>query len=131
MYNQAELEQETNEIITNLFNDGSDPNALYIVEHHIAHRNFDKLEKLVVDIFKLGYEIADAEEFEEEDGSTIFCCDVVTEIELKPELIAKQQQEILPLIEKAGAEYEGWGTYFEDPNAPDEEADIPFYDDEE
>ncbi len=87
MYNQAELDQETNEIITDLFNDGSDPNALYIVEHHIAHRNFDKLEKLVIDIFKLGYEIADAEEFEEEDGSTIFCCDVVTEIELKPELI--------------------------------------------
>ncbi|MDG6881474.1 Regulator of ribonuclease activity B [Phocoenobacter uteri] len=132
MYNQAELDLETNEIITNLFNDGSDPKALYIVEHHIAHRDFDKLEKLVIDIFKLGYEIADAEEFEEEDGSTIFCCDVVSEIELKPELIAKQQQEILPLIEKAGAEYEGWGTYFEDPNAPDDEADdVEFFDDDE
>ncbi|MDP8079338.1 ribonuclease E inhibitor RraB [Phocoenobacter skyensis] len=133
MYNQTELDQETNEIITNLLEDGSDPNALYIVEHHIAHQNFDKLEKLVIDIFKLGYEIADAEEFEDENGNIIFCCDVVTEIELKPELIAKQQQEILPLIAQAGAEYEGWGTYFEDPNAPDDEYvdDVEFMDDEQ
>ena len=37
------LQQETREIIDDLLNDGSDPNALYIIEHHISHHDFDKL----------------------------------------------------------------------------------------
>ena len=64
MYNLTELRQETDEIIENLLADGSDPEALYIIEHHVAHHNFDKLEKLVVDAYKLGYEISEAEEVE-------------------------------------------------------------------
>lgn len=40
------LQQETREIIDDLLNDGSDPNALYIIEHHISHHDFDKLKKL-------------------------------------------------------------------------------------
>jgi len=66
MYNLTELRQETDEIIENLLADGSDPEALYIIEHHVAHYNFDKLEKLVVDAYKLGYEISEAEEVEED-----------------------------------------------------------------
>ncbi|EJS87312.1 RNase E inhibitor protein, partial [Pasteurella multocida subsp. multocida str. Anand1_cattle] len=34
------LKTETREIITDLLNDGSDPDALYIIEHHIAHHDF-------------------------------------------------------------------------------------------
>ena len=37
MTNLDELQAETREIITDLLNDGSDPNALYIIEHHISH----------------------------------------------------------------------------------------------
>ena len=44
MYNLTELRQETDEIIENLLADGSDPEALYIIEHHVAHHDFDKLE---------------------------------------------------------------------------------------
>ncbi|WP_373818211.1 ribonuclease E inhibitor RraB [Glaesserella sp.] len=133
MYNITELNQETSEIIDSLLRDGSDPDALYIIEHHIAHHDFDKLEKLVVDAYKLGYEISDAEEIEEEDGKIMFVCDIVSEIKLDAALIAAQQKELLPLIEKAGAIYEGWGTYFEDPNAEDDEygEDGEFFDDEE
>lgn len=132
MYDLKELRQETDEIIGNLLEDGSDPDALYIVEHHIAHYDFDKLEKLVVDAYKLGYEISEAEEVEEENGKIIFICDIVSEIKLDADLITAQQKELLPLIEKAGAEYEGWGTYFEDPNAQDDEyGDGEFFDDEE
>lgn len=133
MYDLEELRQETDEIIGNLLEDGSDPDALYIVEHHIAHYDFDKLEKLVVDAYKLGYEISEAEEVEEENGKIIFICDIVSEIKLDADLITAQQKELLPLIEKAGAEYEGWGTYFEDPNAQDDEYgdDGEFFDDEE
>lgn len=133
MYDVNELNQETDEIISSLLADGSDPEALYIIEHHVAHTDFDKLEKLVVDAFKLGYEISEAEEVEEENGDVIFVCDIVSEIKLDATLIAAQQKELLPLIEKHGAIYEGWGTYFEDPNSDEDEYgdDGEFFDDEE
>lgn len=130
MYDLTALRQETNEIIENLLADGSAPEALYIIEHHVAHHDFDKLEKLVVDAFKLGYEISEAEEVEE-DGKVFFVCDIVSEINLNADLITAQQKELLPLIEKAGADYEGWGTYFEDPNGEEDEygEDGEFFDD--
>ena len=132
MYNLTELRQETDEIIENLLADGSDPEALYIIEHHVAHDDFDKLEQLVVDAYKLGYEISEAEEVEE-DGKVFFVCDIVSEINLNADLITAQQKELLPLIEKAGAEYEGWGTYFEDPNGEDDEYgdDGEFFEDQD
>lgn len=133
MYDLHVLRQETDKIIEKLLKDGSDPKALYIIEHHVAHRDFDKLEKLVVDAYKLGYEISEAEEVEEENGSVIFVCDIVSEVNLTSDIITAQQKELLPLIEKAGAEYEGWGTYFEDPNAEDDEygEDGEFFDDQD
>lgn len=133
MYDFNQLRQETDEIIENLLQDGSDPEALYIIEHHVAHHDFDKLEKLVVDAYKLGYEISEAEEVEEENGKVIFVCDIVSEIKLDADLITAQQKELLPLIETAGAEYEGWGTYFEDPNSDEDEygEDGEFFDDED
>ena len=115
MTNFNELQEETREIITDLLNDGSDPDALYIIEHHIAHYDFDTLEKIAVDAFKAGYEVSEAEEFEDENGKVIFCFDIISEVELKPEIIDAQQKEILPLVEKYKGIYDGWGTYFEDP----------------
>ena len=128
-----ELKAETCEIIADLLNDGSDPNALYIIEHHISHRNFDKLEKIAMDAFKAGYEVSEAEEFEEENGSLLFCCDIISEVELKPEIIDAQQKELLPLVEKYQGSYDGWGTYFEDPNADDDEYgdDGEFFDEDD
>lgn len=133
MANYQELQDETREIITDLLNDGSDPNALYIIEHHIAHYDFDKLEKIAVDAFKAGYEVSEAEEFEDESGKVIFCFDVISETELKAEIIDKQQKEIIPLVEKHGGIYDGWGTYFEDPNADDDEYgdDGEFFDEDD
>ncbi|WP_314869881.1 ribonuclease E inhibitor RraB [Aggregatibacter kilianii] len=128
-----ELKAETREIIADLLNDGSDPNALYIIEHHISHRNFDKLEKIAMDAFKVGYEVSEAEEFEEENGNVLFCCDIISEVELKPEIIDAQQKELLPLVEKYQGSYDGWGTYFEDPNADDDEYgdDGEFFDEDD
>ncbi|KAE9529813.1 ribonuclease E inhibitor RraB [Testudinibacter aquarius] len=130
---KAERLQETQEIIQDLLDDGSDPQALYIIEHHVSHRDFDKLEKIAVDAFKAGYEVSEAEELEDEDGHDIFCCDIISEIELKAELISAQQDELIPLIEKHGGLYDGWGTYFEDPNADDDEYgdDGEFFDEDD
>ena len=128
-----ELKTETREIITDLLNDGSDPDALYIIEHHISHHNFDKLEKIAMDAFKAGYEVSEAEEFEEENCSVVFCCDIISEVELKLEIIDAQQKELLPLVEKYQGSYDGWGTYFEDPNADDDEYgdDGEFFDEDD
>ena len=103
MTNFNELQEETREIITDLLNDGSDPDALYIIEHHIAHYDFDTLEKIAVDAFKAGYEVSEAEEFEDENGKVIFCFDIISEVELKPEIIDAQQKENLPLVENTKA----------------------------
>ena len=73
MTNFNELQEETREIITDLLNDGSDPDALYIIEHHIAHYDFDTLEKIAVDAFKAGYEVSEAEEFEDENVAKNLC----------------------------------------------------------
>ncbi|WP_439234967.1 ribonuclease E inhibitor RraB [Lonepinella koalarum] len=129
---QAESQAKTREIIANLFNDGSDPNALYIIEHHIAHYDFDKLEKIAVDAFKAGYEVSEAEEWEDDNGKLLFCFDIIAEVELKPEIIDAQQKEIMPLVAKHGGIYDGWGTYFEDPNGSDDEYgdDGEFFDEE-
>ena len=109
MTNFNELQEETREIITDLLNDGSDPDALYIIEHHIAHYDFDTLEKIAVDAFKAGYEVSEAEEFEDENGKVIFCFDIISEVELKPEIIDAQQKEILPLVENTKVFYDGLG----------------------
>ncbi|MCW9699767.1 ribonuclease E inhibitor RraB [Avibacterium sp. 20-129] len=125
---------ETREIIQNLLKDGSDPEALYIIEHHISHNDFEQLEKIAVDVFKAGYEVSDAEEWEEEEtGKIFYSFDAISEIELKAELIDAQQKELFPLIAKFNGIYDGWGTYFEDPNAEDDEygEDGEFFDDEE
>lgn len=131
--NVEESQAITREIIRNLLNDGSDPAALYIIEHHISHYDFDKLEKIAVDIFKAGYEVSDAEEWLDEDGKTLFSFDAISEIELKAELIDAQQKELFPLIAKFNGIYDGWGTYFEDPNVDEDEygEDGEFFDEEE
>jgi len=46
---QIELaQQDTHSIIEELLKDGSDPDALYLIEHHISATDFDMLEKVAV-----------------------------------------------------------------------------------
>ena len=44
-----EQREETRLIIEELLEDGSDPDALYTIEHHFSADDFDALEKLAVD----------------------------------------------------------------------------------
>ncbi|HGN1704599.1 TPA: ribonuclease E inhibitor RraB [Providencia rettgeri] len=120
MVDKAELDaqyEETRLIIEELLEDGSDPDALYAIEHHFSADNFALLEKAAVEAFKLGYEVTDAEELEIETGETLMCCDVVSESALNAELIDAQVEQLMKLAEKMGINYDGWGTYFEDPDA--------------
>ncbi|SQI30623.1 Regulator of ribonuclease activity B [Serratia plymuthica] len=81
------------------------------------------LEQAAVEAFKLGYEVTDAEELEVEDGTLVMCCDVISEVGLNAELIDTQVEQLLALAERCGVNYDGWGTYYEDPNGEDGEDD--------
>ena len=127
-----EQREETRLIIEELLDDGSDPDALYTIEHHLSSEKFEVLEKAAVEAFKLGYEVTDPEELEVEDGSLVMCCDVISEIALKAELIDTQVEQLMNLAEKFEVDYDGWGTYYEDPNGEegdDEEDEVDEDDD--
>lgn len=115
----AEQRAETRAIIEELLEDGSDPDALYEIEHHFSAKDFKLLEKAAIVAFKLGYEVHDAEELEIEDGTVLMCCDVYRDSALNAELIDKQVVQLMMLTEKIGINYDGWGTFFEDPNYDD------------
>ncbi|KHS98111.1 MULTISPECIES: ribonuclease E inhibitor RraB [Pectobacterium] len=128
-----EQREETRLIIEELLDDGSDPDALYTIEHHFSAEKFEVLEKVAVEAFKLGYEVTDAEELEVEDGVLLMCCDAISEVALKAELIDTQVEQLLALAERYGVNYDGWGTYFEDPDGEGEEDgdDEDFYDEDD
>ncbi|WP_305842276.1 ribonuclease E inhibitor RraB [Photobacterium leiognathi] len=124
-----EQKEETREIIAALLEDGSEPDALYTIEHHFSADTFEELKRAAVEAFKLGFEVLEAEELEldpEDGGGKVVCFDAVMESALKAELIDEQAEKLIKLAEKHKIDYDGWGTYFESGEDDDEE-----YDDEE
>ncbi|WP_085165237.1 ribonuclease E inhibitor RraB [Gilliamella bombi] len=112
-------QQDTSAIIEELLEDGSDPHALYIIEHHISSQHFDKLEKVAVEAYKLGYEATDPDEDIDDVGNVVIAFDIVTESPLNAEIINAQIAEIITLTTQFDVNYDGWGTYFEDGNDDD------------
>lgn len=86
--------EDTRLIIEELLEDGSDPHALYTIEHHLSAEKFEALEQAAVEAFKLGFEVTDAEELEIEDGSLVMGCDVISEVGLNAELIDTQVEQL-------------------------------------
>jgi len=109
-----EWREETDAIINELLADGSNPQADYTIEHHFACSDFNRLEKLAVEVFKAGFEVSDAEEMELDDGATIFCCDASKDGSLDQKRILAEIEILLPLAARFGVDYDGWGTYFEE-----------------
>ncbi|GKX50275.1 ribonuclease E inhibitor RraB [Budvicia aquatica] len=118
-----EQREETRLIIEELLEDGSDPDALYAIEHHLSSEDFNMLEKAAVEAFKLGYEVTDPEELEVEEGLVVMCCDVISEVGLNVDVIDKQVEQLIRLADRFEINYDGWGTYFEDPNGSDDDED--------
>ncbi|ODQ00501.1 ribonuclease E inhibitor RraB [Salinivibrio sp. SS2] len=116
-----EQQEDTRLIIEELLADGSDPDALYTIEHHLSAATFAELEDAAVEAFKLGFEVAEAEELELEEGGTIVCFDAVMETALNAERIDEQVEKLMTLAEKHDIDYDGWGTYFE--SGEDEDGD--------
>ncbi|ABM01341.1 ribonuclease E inhibitor RraB [Shewanella amazonensis] len=118
-------QEETRDIVQSLLDDGSDPDAEYMIEHHFSSTNFDRLEKAAVDAFKLGFEVTDAEELELDDGSVILCFDAIANHALDVDLIDKACEQLINLAAKQKVDYDGWGTYFmgDDEDFDDEDDD--------
>ena len=110
----AELAEETADIVEAILEDGSNPDAVYMIEHHLSCDNFDVLEKAAIACFKKGYEVTDPEELELEDGSIILSFDVVVEMNLDEEAIYEDVERLVALAQSFGIEYDGWGTYPEE-----------------
>ncbi|EFL92545.1 hypothetical protein REG_0348 [Candidatus Regiella insecticola LSR1] len=111
--NQAE---HTRQIIEELINDGSDLRALYMIEHHFSAHEADVLKIAAASAFQLGYEVTDTEELKLEDGSVILCFDAIRETTLDAELIDVQVVQLVNMANKCNVSYDGWGTYYQDPN---------------
>ena len=109
-----ELAEETAEIVEAILEDGSNPDAVYMIEHHLSCNNFDVLEEAAVACFKKGYEVTDPEELELEDGSIILSFDVVVEMNLDEEAIFEDVEKLFALADSFGIDYDGWGTYPEE-----------------
>ncbi|EHS1185315.1 ribonuclease E inhibitor RraB [Vibrio vulnificus] len=122
--------EETRDIIAALLEDGSDPEALYEIEHHLFAEDFDTLEKAVVEAFKMGFEVLEAEETEDEDGNKLLCCDATMQSTLDAETIDAQVEKLVHLAEKYDIIYDGWGTYYsgEDALYQDDDEDEDFED---
>lgn len=82
-----EQREETRLIIEELLEDGSDPDALYTIEHHLSADDFETTEKVAVEAFKLGYEVTEPEELEVEEGDMVICCDILSECALNADPI--------------------------------------------
>lgn len=109
--------EETRAIIEALIEDGSDPDALYDIEHHLFAEDFEVLEKAVIEAFQMGFEVLEAEEVEDEDGQKVLCCDAIMQSALDPKLIDEQVEKLVNLAEKFDIIYDGWGTFYEGEDA--------------
>ncbi|MCM2680399.1 ribonuclease E inhibitor RraB [Echinimonas agarilytica] len=120
--NQAleSLKEFNREIRQELISDGSDPEGIYIIEHHFSAEDFDQLEKAAMIAFKLGFEVTDAEQIEDDEGAVIFSFDLVTEKLLDVVLLDAECETMLDYAQQWGVEYDGWGTYFVDPEGEEE-----------
>ncbi|MBW8189715.1 ribonuclease E inhibitor RraB [Neiella marina] len=115
------LKEFNREIRQALIDDGSDPDGLYVIEHHFSAEDFSVLETAAMAAFKAGFEVTDAEQIEDDEGQSVFSFDLVTEQPLELQVLDDECEAMLANAEKWGIYYDGWGTYFVDPDAAEEQ----------
>lgn len=108
------------ETIQALTDDGTDLSQEHLIEHHLASKDFDILEKAAVDAFKAGFEVTDAEELILDDGGTVFCFDAIVEKKLNAQEFNKDVDKLLLIAAKHKVHYDGWGTYYVGDDAIDD-----------
>ena len=106
----------TNEIVELLLEDGSNPEAMYVIEHHFVGLNSTEVDEAQQQAFLNGWDVSELEqgEDEEQEGLLLFCFDVETESPLDEIIIYEEVQKMVQFAEDNKLEYDGWGTHFED-----------------
>lgn len=100
------------ETIAAITEDGTDISRAHVIEHHLAGKDFDALEKAAVDIFKAGFEVSDAEELILDDGGTVYCFDAIIEKKLDIDEFNKDVDALIDIANKHKVHYDGWGTFY-------------------
>ena len=95
-----EQREETRLIIEELLEDGSDPDALYTIEHHLSADDFETLEKVAVGAVKPGYEGTEPEELGVGEGGMVIFCGILGGSGLEADPIAAPGGQLRTLGEK-------------------------------
>lgn len=104
----------TNDIVEELLEDGSNPEAMYVIEHHFVVFEDVQIEPAMQAAFKKGWNVSEIEEAETEDGEPVWCFDVESECPLDEVIIFEEVEKMVQFAEDNFLEYDGWGTHFED-----------------
>ena len=104
----------THDVVEELLEDGSNPEVMYLIEHHFVAFSEQEAEQALQQAFKKGWNVSEVEEAETEDGDLVLAFDIETECPLDEVIIFEEVEQMLAFAEALELEYDGWGTHFED-----------------
>ncbi|WP_108652280.1 ribonuclease E inhibitor RraB [Dongshaea marina] len=105
---------ECEDIIEELLEDGSNPDALYTIEYHFAAKSEEPALQAAEQLFTAGFDVSEVELFETDEGEELYCFDIYGESELDSDSILEPLPKMLEIAAQYAIEYDGWGTYFEE-----------------
>lgn len=111
---QIDWQEFSNDIVEQLLEDGSNPEAMYVIEHHFVAQDEQQADLAQQNGFLNGWDVSDLEQAELEDGTVVFCFDVETECPLDEVIINEEVEKMVAFADSNNLEYDGWGTHFED-----------------
>ena len=104
----------TNDIVEQLLEDGSNEEAMYVIEHHFVAEEPQIADEAMQQGFLNGWDISELELAETEDGQQVYCFDVETECPLDEVIINEEVETMVAFAEANSLDYDGWGTHFEE-----------------
>ena len=111
---QVDWQEFTNDIVEQLLEDGSNSEAMYVIEHHFVALDPQQADEALQLAFLNGWDVSELELVETEDGQHVYCFDVETECPLDEIIINEEVAEMVTFASKNKLEYDGWGTHFEE-----------------
>lgn len=104
----------TNDIVEQLLEDGSNEEAMYVIEHHFVATDPQVADEAMQQGFLNGWDVSELELAETEEGEQVYCFDVETECPLDEVIIFEEVETMVAFAEQHKLDYDGWGTHFED-----------------
>lgn len=122
MLDLQELLQQSDITVAEMHEDGIEADDVFEIEHHLVASDFNMAEKVAVQLVKAGYDVGDAEEFNE-DGKTLFYFAAVKESAIDPALLQEQTKEVFQAATDFQVEYDGWGVAIDEDNWDEEDSE--------